>query len=98
MQTSFAMLAGFTSFFFINTFLLLPKRHIPWPLPPDWGTKEDPKEEGSVVATENPVKITDIDKEAESNESNEEAAVEGKYISCRNPKQLFLRPIKWSES
>ena len=40
MQTSFAILAGCTGFFFINTFLLMPKRHIPWPLPPGWETKE----------------------------------------------------------
>ncbi|XP_072049638.1 equilibrative nucleobase transporter 1-like [Amphiura filiformis] len=39
-QIAFGTLAGATSFFFINTFIFLPKRHIPWPLPPDYGQKK----------------------------------------------------------
>ncbi|XP_072033367.1 equilibrative nucleobase transporter 1-like [Amphiura filiformis] len=39
-QIAFATLAGATFCFFINTFVFLPKRHIPWPLPPDYGQKK----------------------------------------------------------
>ncbi|XP_072039635.1 equilibrative nucleobase transporter 1-like [Amphiura filiformis] len=39
-RIAFATLAGATFCFFINTFVFLPKRHIPWPLPPDYGKKK----------------------------------------------------------
>ncbi|XP_072039334.1 equilibrative nucleobase transporter 1-like [Amphiura filiformis] len=39
-QIAFATLAGATFCFFINTFVFLPKHHIPWPLPPDYGKKK----------------------------------------------------------
>ena len=57
----------------------MPKRHIPWPLPPDWGIKaKNDKEESNIVATENPEKITN--KNVELNGSDENNAVEGKCM------------------
>ena len=43
LQISFAILAGATFFYFINTFIFLPKRHIPWALPPDYGERKKKK-------------------------------------------------------
>ena len=43
MKASFAIMAGATLLFLVNTFGLLPKDHIPWPLPPNYGTKEGKK-------------------------------------------------------
>ena len=43
LKASFAIMAGATLLFLVNTFGLLPKDHIPWPLPPNYGTKEDKK-------------------------------------------------------
>ncbi|XP_033119327.1 solute carrier family 43 member 3-like [Anneissia japonica] len=37
MQTSFIILAIATLMFNINTWILLPIKHIPWPLPSNWG-------------------------------------------------------------
>ena len=78
MQTSFAILAGCTLFFFINTFLLMPKRHIPWPLPPDWGAKEkyETKDVDNITVAETPA--VSVDEEEKENGSGEKNTVEGK--------------------
>ena len=83
MQISFAILAGFTFFFFINTFILLPKRHIPWPLPPDWGTKEKYKTQDAdnIAVTEKPERARD--EEAKEREFDETNAVEGIVVHTR---------------
>ena len=53
MSTAFFILAGATIFFSINTFIMLPRDRIPWPLPPGYTqvnmcrTKDDDNEVSS---------------------------------------------------
>ncbi len=72
LQISFAILAGATFFYFINTFIFLPKRHIPWPLPPDYGEKKKKKYGSDSV---------DL---AEKNKEREEVVDERKAVEISN--------------
>ena len=68
LQISFAILAGATFFYFLNTFVFLPKSYIPWPLPLDYEG-----EGGSIDSAEKNEKGKEIacEKKAVENENTE---------------------------
>ncbi|XP_071946358.1 equilibrative nucleobase transporter 1-like [Antedon mediterranea] len=102
MQTSFIILAVATLGFNLNTWIFLPVKHIPWPLPSDWGkptkvdeeTKENPpeQEEMKVYGESEKVNGSHVDKTDDKNSSQSQLhdLLEREYPNLRT---CFISPM-----
>ena len=73
--------------FLFNTFIFLPRGHIPWPLPAGYGTKKVVKGNEQLASATNPSEIGGMDSREQDASGADASNVDGKfhYSICHKP-------------